>query len=44
MMVAASYNVTKRLVLDGGMISGTSNAAPRWSAFMGVTYLAAKFW
>ncbi len=44
LMVAASYSVTKRLVLDGGMISGTSNVAPRWSAFMGVTYLAAKFW
>ena len=44
MLVAAGYNVTKRLVLDCGMVSGTSNAAPKWSAFMGVTYLAAKFW
>ena len=44
MLVAATYNVTKRLVLDGGLVSGTSNAALKWSAFMGVTYLAAKFW
>jgi hypothetical protein len=43
-MIAASCNVTKRLVLDAGMISGISNAAPRWSAFMGVTWLAARLW
>ena len=44
LLVAACYSMTKRLVLDGGMVSGTSNTAPKWSAFMGVTYLAAKFW
>ena len=43
-LLAASYSINKRLVVDGGMVSGISDAAPKWSAFMGVTYLAAKFW
>ena len=44
LLLATSYSVTKRLVLDCGVVSGTSEAAPKWSAFMGATYLAARFW
>jgi hypothetical protein len=44
LLLATSYSVTKRLVLDCGMVSGTSETAPKWSAFFGATYLAAKFW
>jgi len=44
LLIAASYSVTKRLVDDAGMTTGSTDAAPKWSAFMGVTYLAAKFW
>jgi hypothetical protein len=43
-LAAASYSVTKRLVLDCGVASRLSEGAPRWSAFAGVTYLAARFW
>ena len=44
LLLAASYSINKRLVVDGGMVSGISDAAPKWSAFLGVTYLAARFW
>lgn len=44
LLFAASYSVSKRLVLDCGMVSGVSQTAPKWSAFMGATYLAARFW
>jgi hypothetical protein len=44
MLAAASYSVSKRLVIDAGVASRLSDAAPRWSAFVGVTYLAARFW
>lgn len=43
LLVAAGYSVSKRLVLDFGMASGISAAAPKWSAFLGATYLAAQF-
>lgn len=44
LLAAASYSVTKRLVLDVGVASRLADAAPRWSAFVGATYLAARFW
>lgn len=44
MLLATGYSVTKRLVLDCGVISGASGTAQKWSAFLGATYLAAKFW
>jgi hypothetical protein len=44
LLAAASYSVAKRLVLDVGMASQLSDAAPKWSAFVGVTYLAVRFW
>lgn len=36
---AASYNVTKRVVVDAGAAFGLTHASPRWTVFSGVTVL-----
>ncbi|MEP6738851.1 MAG: transporter [Caldimonas sp.] len=41
-LVAASYNVTKRLVLDAGAARSLRSGAPSWSAFSGFTWLASQ--
>jgi len=42
LLVAASYNVSKRLVLDAGAARTLHAGAPSWSAFTGMTWLAAR--
>ena len=42
LLVAASYNVSKRLVLDAGAARTLRAGAPFWSAFTGMTWLAAR--
>ena len=42
LLVAASYNVSKRLVLDAGAARSVRSGAPTWSAFTGFTWLAAR--
>ena len=42
LLVAASYNVAKRLVLDTGAARTLRAGAPSWSAFTGMTWLAAR--
>jgi hypothetical protein len=42
LLVAASYNVSKRLVLDAGAARSLRGGAPSWSAFTGFTWLAAR--
>jgi len=42
LLVAASYNVSKRLVLDAGAARTLRAGAPSWSAFTGMTWLAAR--
>ena len=42
LLVAASYNVSKRLVLDAGAARSLRAGAPSWSAFTGMTWLAAR--
>jgi hypothetical protein len=44
LLAAASYGVTKRLVLDFGAATRLSEAGPQWLAFVGATYLTAKLW
>ena len=41
-LVAASYNVSKRLVLDAGAARSLRSGSPIWSAFTGFTWLAAR--
>jgi hypothetical protein len=41
-LVAASYNVSKRLVLDAGAARSLRSGAPMWSAFTGFTWLAGR--
>jgi hypothetical protein len=41
-LVAASYNVSKRLVLDAGAARSLRSGAPSWSAFTGFTWLARR--
>jgi hypothetical protein len=41
-LVAASYGVSKRLVLDAGAARSLRSGAPTWSAFTGFTWLAAR--
>lgn len=36
---AASYSLSKRVVLDAGMAFGLNNASPKWTLFTGVTVL-----
>ena len=38
-LAALTYNVSPRIVLDGGMARGINSAAPDWSAFTGLTVL-----
>jgi hypothetical protein len=42
LLVAASYNVSKGLVLDAGAARSLRAGAPVWSAFTGFTWLAAR--
>jgi hypothetical protein len=42
LLVAASYNVSRRLVLDAGAARSLRSGAPVWSAFTGFTWLAAR--
>ena len=42
LLVAVSYNVSKRLVLDAGAARTLRAGAPSWSAFTGMTWLAAR--
>ena len=42
LLVAASYNVSKRLVLDAGAARSLRSGVPVWSASTGFTWLAAR--
>ena len=42
LLFAASYNVSKRLVLDAGAAHSLRSGAPGWSAFTGFTWLATR--
>jgi hypothetical protein len=42
LLVAASYNVSRRLVVDAGAARSVRTGAPVWSAFTGFTWLAAR--
>ena len=42
LLVAASYNLTKRLVLDAGATRSLRSGAPVWSALAGFTWTAAR--
>ncbi len=42
LLVAASYNVSKRLVLDAGAARSLRSGTPTWSAFTGFTWLAGR--
>jgi len=41
-LVAASYNVSKRLVLDAGAARSLRSGTPTWSAFTGFTWLVGR--
>ncbi len=41
-LLAVTCNVSKRLTLDAGMARSTRSGAPAWSAFTGLTWLAAR--
>jgi len=42
LLVGATYNVSKRLVLDAGAARTLRSGAPSWSAFTGLTWLAVR--
>jgi len=42
LLIATSYSVSKRLVLDAGAARSLRSGAPVWSAFTGFTWLAAR--
>ncbi len=42
LLLAASYNVSKRLVLDAGAARSLRGGTPAWSAFTGFTWLAGR--
>ena len=42
LLLAASYNVSKQLVLDAGAARNLLRGSPGWSAFTGFTWLAAR--
>ena len=42
LLLAASYNVSRRLVLDVGAARSLRSGTPVWSAFTGFTWLAAR--
>jgi hypothetical protein len=44
LLAGASYNVSKRVVLDAGMTSGLAATSQDWSVFFGITILAGKVW
>ena len=41
-LLAASYNLSKRMTLDAGAARSLRSGAPVWSAFTGFTWLAAR--
>jgi hypothetical protein len=41
-LLAASYNVSKRLTLDAGAARSLRSGPPEWSAFTGLTWLAMR--
>ena len=41
-LLAASYNLSKRLTLDAGAARSLRSGPPVWSAFTGFTWLAAR--
>jgi hypothetical protein len=43
-LAGASYNVSKRVVVDAGAARGLTRAAQDWTAFVGVTVLTARLW
>jgi len=43
-MLGGTYNMSKRVVLDFGMARGLTAATPDWSAFFGISLLAARLW
>jgi hypothetical protein len=42
LLLATSYNVSRRLVLDAGAARSLRSGAPVWSAFTGFTWLAGR--
>jgi hypothetical protein len=42
LLLAASYNVSKRLTLDAGAAKSLRRGDSTWSAFAGLTWLAAR--
>jgi len=42
LLVSASYNVSRRLVIDAGGLRSIRDGTPVWSAFTGLTWLAAR--
>ncbi|HEY2189843.1 MAG TPA: transporter, partial [Caldimonas sp.] len=42
LLVAASYNVSRRFVVDAGAARSLRAGAPVWSAFTGFTWLATR--
>jgi hypothetical protein len=42
LLVAASYSVSKRLVLDAGVARSLRSGTPTWSAFTGFTWLVGR--
>jgi len=42
LLVAATYNVSKRLVIDAGAARTLRSGAPSWTAFTGFTWLATR--
>jgi len=44
LLAGASYNVSKRVVVDAGAARGLSTSAQDWAAFAGITVLTARLW
>jgi len=44
MMAGASYNLSKRVVLDAGASWGLNKASQEWTVFAGVTTLLGRLW
>lgn len=43
-LAGASYNVSKRVVVDAGAARGLSSVSQDWTAFVGITVLTARLW
>jgi hypothetical protein len=43
-MFGATYNVSKRLVLDIAMAEGLNKATPDWQLMFGLTALIGQLW